>query len=282
MDPDSYRTESQARWAAVAAGWGAQRDRMRRATEPVTAWLLDALDLRPGQTVVDLACGPGDTGLAAAERVQPGGRLIAADAAEGMVQLVAERADALGLADAVEARVMQAEWLDLPTAGADAVVCRWGYMLLADPGAALLETRRVLRPGGRVALAAWDIAARNPWSSAIGDELVARGLFERPPPGSPGQFAWGDQAVIREHLEAGGFVDPVVETVAFTFEFDDLDAWWDTQLDLSPTLAETVTGLTPAERDDLRDALDARLAEHVRPGGGVALPAATHVAAADA
>ena len=54
------------------------------------------------------------------------------------------------------------------------------------------------------------------------------------------------------------------------------------QLDLAPALAETVTGMTPAERDDLREALDARLAEFVRDDGSVVLPAATRVAAADA
>ena len=51
---------------------------------------------------------------------------------------------------------MEAEWIDLPTASVDGVLCRFGYMLLADPEAALRETRRVLKPGGRVALAVWD------------------------------------------------------------------------------------------------------------------------------
>jgi SAM-dependent methyltransferase len=155
-------------------------------------------------------------------------------------------------------------------------------MLLADPGASLRETRRVLRPGGRVSLAAWAPAPRNTWSSAIGMELVARGLVEPPEPGAPGQFAWGDGDVIVRALEDGGFLDVELETIEFEFEYPDLDAWWDVQLDLAPTLADTVRGMSPAERDDLREALDARLAEHVREDGSVVLPAATHVAAADA
>ena len=282
MDPETYRVESIERWAGAAAGWGLQRDLMRRLTEPVSAWLVDVLELEPGQTVVEVAAGPGDTGLLAAERVQPGGRLIATDAAEGMVALVAERADELGLGDAVDARVMQAEWLDLPTATADAVLCRWGYMLLADPPAALREARRVLRPGGRISLAAWDGPEHNRWSSVIGAEMVRRGLYERPEPGAPGQFAWADTALIAELLEDAGFVEPRVETVRFSFAYPDLDAWWDTQLDLAPMLAPTVAQMTPADRDDLRDALDAQLQEHVQNDGSVEIPASTHVATAEA
>src|SRR3954447_6658765 len=281
MDLDEYRTESLKRWSSVAGGWEAHRDTMREGTEPVMRWLVDALRASPGQTVLELACGPGETGLRAAERGRPGGKLIPPDAAEPMVELVRQRAKQLGLDD-VEARAMDAEWIDLPAASVDAVVCRWGFMLLADPGASLVETRRVLRPGGRLSLAAWAGPEHNPWSSAIGMELVARGLFERPAPGEPGQFAWGEASVIAGQLQDAGFVDPRVETLAFTWEYADLDEWWDTQLDLSPMLGEIVTKMTPAERDDLRDALDARLAEYVRDDRSAALPAATHVAAADA
>ena len=281
MDAEEYRAESRARWSSVARGWGARRDRMRDATAPVTNRLVDTLDLEPGQTVLELACGPGEVGLRAAERVRPGGKLVATDASEEMIGLVLERVEALGLDD-VEARVMEAEWIDLPAASVDAAVCRWGFMLFADPGAALVETRRVLRPGGRLSLAAWAGPERNLWSSAVGMELVARGLFERPQPGEPGQSAWGDPAVIAGHLEDAGFTGPEVETVEFTFDYADLDEWWDTSLDLSPMLGEIVGGLTPVERDDLREALDARLADFVRDDGSVSIPAATHVAAADA
>ena len=85
----------------------------------------------------------------AAELLRPGGKLISTDGAEAMVAVARERAGELGLMDMVDARPMEAEWIDLDTASVDAVLCRWGYMLLADPETALRETRRVLRPDGR-------------------------------------------------------------------------------------------------------------------------------------
>src|SRR5690349_1653858 len=99
FDPESFQAEMRDHWERSAPGWGAQSDQMSRQTAPVTTWLLDALELEPGQTVLELAGGPGDVGLAAAERVRPGGRVISTDASDGMVELARERARARGLDD---------------------------------------------------------------------------------------------------------------------------------------------------------------------------------------
>ena len=88
-----------------------------------------------------------------------------------MVDVARARATELGVRN-VEFRIIDAESIDVPAAAVDVVLCRWGYMLMADPAAALQETRRVLRPGGRVALAAWD-----PPSSTAGPPSSARRLW---------------------------------------------------------------------------------------------------------
>lgn len=281
VDPQEYRATSRERWAASAGAWGTHRHVVQAAGEPVSQWMVDAIDPQPGHRVLELAAGPGDTGFLAAELIEPGGTLICTDVVEEMVDQARARAAELGISN-VEFRPMDAEWIDLPTADVDGVLARWGYMLLADPEAALRETRRVLRPGGRVAMAAWAGPRDNPWASAPVAELVALGAIEPPDPKEPGMFCFHDPHRITGLLEDAGFEDIVVEQVAILWTYPSLDDWWDTQLDISSTLARAVGTLTPAQRDDLRDAIDARVAAYVSGDGTVALPGLTHVAAAGA
>jgi len=280
-DPAAYRSASRERWARVAAGWGTHRATMQEAMRPVSGWLVDAIEPQPGHRVLELASGPGDTGFLAAELIEPGGILISSDGVEEMIVQARARAAELGVGN-VEFRLIDAEWIDLPTADVDGVLARWIYMLLVDPEAALRETRRVLRPGGRVALAAWTEPADNPWASAPVRQLLAMGAMQPPDLDAPNMFAFRDPARIEELLAQTGFTDIEVEQVALSFRYADLDTWWDTQLDISSTLVEAVAAITPSQRDDLRDAVDASLAGYVAADGSVALPGRTHVAAASA
>jgi SAM-dependent methyltransferase len=281
MDLGDYRAESRDKWERAAAGWERHRAAQQRAAEPVSVWLVEHVRPQPGHRLVELAAGVGDTGLLAAELVQPGGTVLITDGAEAMADAARRRAEAVGARNVVT-RAMEAEWIDLPTASVDGVLCRWGYMLLADPAAALQETRRILRPGGRVALAAWTDPAANPWFSAIGAALVDIGLADSRAPGGPGPFAFSAPGTIEALLDEAGFADVVVEPLDFAFRFADSDAHFTQQVDLSANLKVQVDGLSPADRYRLRDAIDARLAPHVQADGTLVLPARTWVAAAEA
>lgn len=278
-DPETYRAESRSRWETVAAGWEARRAAMQQAAAPVSQWMIEAIAPQPGQTIVELAAGPGDTGFMAAELIGTEGRLISTDGAEPMVEAARRRAADLGLTN-VEHRAMEAEWIDLPAASVDGVLCRWGYMLLADPEAALRETRRVLRPGGRMAMAAWDGPEHNPWSAQIGAELAARGLTEPSGPGEPGMFALAAPGRVKELLLVAGFEDVVVDAVDFAFSAPSFDDWWETQFDLSMMMANALARLGPAERDEIHAAVEARYAPYTDEEGALRIPARTLVASA--
>jgi SAM-dependent methyltransferase len=277
-----HRQESRARWTRTAAGWGARADAMRRATMPVSMWMVQALDPQPGDTLLELAAGPGDTGFLAAELIQPGGTLICSDFVPEMLTVAQQRAQALGI-DNVRFRQIDAETsIDVEAASIDGVLCRWGYMLMADPVTALQETRRVLKPGRRLALAAWTGPDDNLWSALPARELVRRGLQERPDPSEPGQFAWAPEGVIAERLQEAGFVDFEVAAVDFDYRFASLQDWWDSTRDLSMRFTDATAGLDEATRAEIREALATAAADFTAADGSITLPARTWTAVARA
>lgn len=222
MQLDEYRQTSFETWEAMAPGWERQRAYIEATTTPVREWLISALGPQPGDTVLELAAGPGETGFEVAALVGDSGRLISTDFSPGMVEVARRRAEGLGLGN-VEHRVMDAERLDLEDDSADGVLCRFGYMLMPDPAAALSETRRVLRPNGRLALAVWAAADRNPWISIVGRILVQRGLVPPPEPDAPGMFSMANEERTRALLEGAGFTVGRLEEVPVRFVYRDVD-----------------------------------------------------------
>jgi SAM-dependent methyltransferase len=281
FDANAHRESSLAGWEAAAAGWTRRQEAIRGFGAPVSAWMLDALDLRPGQRVLELAAGLGETGMLAAELVAPMGGVIVSDQADAMLDGARARAIELGLSN-VEFQVLLAESIDLPLASVDAVLCRWGYMLLADPPAAFTETRRVLAPGGRLALAVWDAVQHNPWAREPTMELLERGLASPPAPGAPGPFALGDPERVRELLARAGFADVDVQTLAVEQRHPSFDAFWETNLDISNAFHDAVLSRPEPEIAEIRSGLAARLEPFSEPDGTLAIPGRTLVASASA
>jgi SAM-dependent methyltransferase len=252
-------TESLETWNASAPGWERERDFIWAGSRAVGERMVAALDPQPGETVLELAAGLGDTGFIAAQRLGPAGRLISSDFAPAMVEAARRRGGELGIENA-EHRVLDAQALDLPDGSVDGVLCRWGYMLMPDPAQALAETRRVLRDGGRLAFAVWADARRNPWVSTFGRVYVELGHMERPVPGEPGQFALADPGLLRGLVEEAGFRDVQLEEVPLEFRFGSLERWWAVVLGLGQRLATATAALSPAERERAEAAVEAAAA----------------------
>jgi SAM-dependent methyltransferase len=271
-----HRVASLAHWEEAASGWVARQAVLRELSAPVSDWMIDAVDPQPGQRVLELAAGIGETGFLAAEMVAPVGGLITSDQADAMLDGARKRAGELGLTN-VEFQVLNAEWIDLPVASVDAVLCRWGYMLMADPAAALVETRRVLRPEGHVALAIWDAVEHNPWALLPATELLERGLLEPPTPGAPGPFALGERQKVRDLLEGAGFDEVWVEPLDLLQRAASFDEFWETTLDIARSFHDAVLARPESEVGEIRASLAARFAPYTNEDGTLEIPMRTLV-----
>jgi SAM-dependent methyltransferase len=180
--------------------------------------------------------------------------------------------------------VLNAEWIDLPLASVEVVLCRWGYMLMADPAAALSETRRVLVPGGRVALAVWDAIERNPWAALPAEELAQRGLA----PGGggdgprPGPFALGDPGRLLELIETAGFTGVSIDAIDLPRRHADFEEFWQSTLDLSRIFHDAVLSRPEPEIEAIRAGVERRFAPFTSADGALDIPGRTLVASASA
>jgi SAM-dependent methyltransferase len=282
FDPAAHREESLEGWEAAAAGWERRQEMISRWAAPVAHWLVEAISPQPGERVLELAAGLGETGMLAAELVAPMGGVVISDQAEAMLEGARRRAIEMGLSN-LEFKVLNAEWIDLPLASVDAVLCRWGFMLMTDTGAALGETRRVLRPGGRLALAVWDAIEHNPWASLPARELIERGVtVASGVEGAPGPFSLGSPELLREALEQAGFTTVRIETIELTRRHESFDELWEAQLDVSRSFHDAVLSLPEARIAEVRSSLAARMQPYTAASGALEIPGRTLVALAEA
>ena len=210
-DAAGYKEVVAREWNRAADGWHAWVPFVRSWLAEPTTRMLDRAILHPGARVLDVAAGDGDQSIDAARRVVPEGCVVAIDTSREMMRHAADAARATGLP--IETRVADVEALPFDAATFDAAISRLGVMFCASPVDAFRELRRVVRPGGRVAVIVFATAGQNPFF-AIPVAVIRRKRALPPvPPRSPGPFALGDPGVLHAAMESAGFVSVVVEEV---------------------------------------------------------------------
>ena len=264
---DDYRDAIYEIAEAIAPTWERRRAEVEELSTPFREGKLRALGPREGDTVLELAAGVGDTGFEAAAIVGETGRLMTTDVSPAMLEAARRRGAELGVANAGY-RVMDAERIALDDNSVDGVLCRFGYMLMADPATALAETRRVLRPGGRLALAVWGTAERNPFFVTIAVSLVQRGHLPLPePPPAPGPFSMASSERTEGLLRRAGFAEVRTEEVAGRFVASDADEYLSVIADTAGPIGLTLRGLAEPDRAAVNADVENSLRRFAADGG---------------
>ncbi len=263
---DALRAHLRGMWAAVAGSWAEHADYADDRGAAVAARMLDQTVPRAGERVLELACGPGGLGLAAAERVAPGGEVVLSDVVAEMTSIALARAAARGVTN-VRGRDLDLESIEEPEASYDVVLCREGLMFAPDPARAAREIRRVLRPGGRVALAVWGPRERNPWLGLVFDAVSAQIGAPVPPPGVPGPFSLGDSEGLAGLLTGAGLADVVVGELPVPLRAGSFEEWWARTSALAGPLARMLASLPAASREALRARLQVATRVYETPTG---------------
>jgi ubiquinone/menaquinone biosynthesis C-methylase UbiE len=263
---DEIRANLHTMWKAVAPGWDQNAEFNDERKAAMTAAMLEAAALEPGNRVLELACGPGGLGMDAAERVGPEGEVVLSDVVPEMTAIAERRAEARGLGN-VSTLDLDLERIDQPDDGYDAALCCEGIMLVLDPRAAAREIRRVLKPGGRAVVSVWGQRERNPWLGAMLDAVGAQlgGTF--PPPGMPGPFALDGRDKLLAVLWDAGFEDVEITEVDSPWRGTSFDQWWLVTTALAGPLAKVLEVQPPEAVEAIRSHAHDALREYETPNG---------------
>ncbi len=251
----------------MASRWERGRELLWRGTAPVSEWLVARLAPQPGQTILELSAGLGETGFLAAPLLGPNGLLISSDREPEMVEAAARLGAERGIANA-DFRRLDAARIELPDASVDGVLSRFGYILKGDPPAALAAIRRVLRPGGRLAFAVWAAREQNAWMTVPAEPLIERGRLAPPTEADRRLSERRNPESIVAALTAAGFGSSEIEELPVAYRFAHAEELWFFISELRGPVALALAELPESERAEIRAELETRAAS---PDGGFEL-----------
>ncbi len=276
FDPQRFKALERAGFNRIAARYEAGAHLRGDLADAI----LDAAELAPGLRVLDLASGPGLLARAAARRVGAGGHVLASDIAETMLAEGARQANGEGARTPLLFAAADAERLCLADASVDRVLAGLALFIFPHPQQALAEMRRVLAPGGLIALSVWGPRDAAPLI-ACAQDCIAR-LLPPPKQERPSVFRYGEIPVLEAALAGAGFGDIGIAPCAFQCRFENADAYWQAFLDLAGGAAESLSRLPETTQAALRAAVADDLAPYRNNGGepGYTVPALTLIARA--
>jgi ubiquinone/menaquinone biosynthesis C-methylase UbiE len=214
LEPVGENAEQIRYWNEEAGPiWLAFRELLDAQIRPFGKLAMDRAGLRPGDHVIDVGCGFGETTLELARRVAPSGHVLGIDVSTAMIAEARREAAEAGLANA-QFENADAQTHRLPRGAFDVVYSRFGVMFFADPSAAFGNLRVALRPSGRLAFVCWQALQENQWAQV--PLTVALQHVTPPPslsPDAPGPFSLADHERVRRILHAAGFSEVTVEDV---------------------------------------------------------------------
>lgn len=274
ISPDELRERQRRDWQAASTGWRKWGKHVMKGLQPASDQLIKNTGISTGNSVLDLATGTGELALTVARIVGPKGRVTAVDLSPEMLEIAKERATSQG-ANNVTFQVGDGENLSMFENNMfDAVLCRFGLMLMPNPIKALQGFLRVLKSGKKASVSVWGPPERTPFI-ALPMKVVAKHVPEvKPPsPGTPGgPFGIPTQDMLEDFFTKAGFTNIYSKVTEITgIEIDSPEKHWQLTSEVSGSLILLLSKLSEEKKQAIRNDWIEQL-KQMFPNGHVKLP----------
>lgn len=242
LEIEQIRDQQKETWNKFSPGWKKWDELTMDFLKPMGDEIIRLLNLKNDAIVLDVAAGTGEPGLTIASHLN-GGKVISTDLAEGMLEVAQENAMNRGVKN-FETIVCDVSELPFADNTFDAISCRFGFMFFPDMQLAIKEMTRVLKPGGKIATAVWNIPEKNFWVTATMGTISKNIEIPPPPPGAPGMFRCSKAGFMSDLFLQAGLKNISENEVTGKLNCKTTDVYWDLMNDVA---APVVAALSKAD-----------------------------------
>jgi ubiquinone/menaquinone biosynthesis C-methylase UbiE len=229
-------------WNRFSQGWKKWDDLTMDFLKPLGDEIIRLIKPKDVDVVLDVASGTGEPGLTIATKLS-GGIAVVTDISEGMLEVARENAARRGIKN-LEFIACDVSELPFPDNSFDAISCRFGFMFFPDMLLAAKEMVRVLKPGGRVATAVWNVPEKNFWAAAV-LSVINKNIQVVPPlPGAPGLFRCAKSGLIADLFKQAGLKNVSETEVSAKLETGSTETYWSF---MTEVVAPVVAALSNAD-----------------------------------
>jgi len=247
---EQIREQQRASWNQFSIGWQKWDCLMMGFSKPMGNEIIRLLNPKDSEVILDVASGTGEPGLTIATKIK-GGKVVISDLSENMIKISQENADRRGIEN-VETIVCDVCELPFQDNTFDAISCRFGFMFFPDMLLAAKEMMRVLKPGGRVATAVWDVPEKNFWVTAISSTINKNMNLPPPPADAPGIFRCANKGLIQTLFQQAGFKNTSETEVNGKLKCGSTDVYWNMMTEVAAPVVASLSKADDALKEKIK------------------------------
>lgn len=247
---EEIREQQKASWNKFSPGWKKWNDLMMDFLKPVGDEIIRLINPKDADVVLDIAGGTGEPGLTIATMLK-GGKVIITDLSENMLEIAKENAKQRGINN-IETRACDVCELPFADNTFDAISCRFGFMFFPDMLLATKEMARVLKPGGRIAVAIWNVPEKNFWVTVTGGTINRNMQLPVPPPEDPGMFRCAKEGLIQSLFQQAGLKNTSEKEVLGKLKSGTTDIYWNMMTEVAAPFVAALSQADDAMKEKIK------------------------------